>query len=195
MAGSDLMTNAGVASIAYNDALMQARNAQNSLLRSYGFVGADAGGNYTTASLQKAFDPRTLFKDAAPSEGDITSMSRSMKVGGTGQLADILRAGGTTAAETTEAAQHAGFGADTGVSGGIVQQRMDLARKQAQEQLQGGELQFLQGEAQALGGIGQAQSDLQQARLYDIAQGNLNRSLMGSILNPRGVTPKGRGKR
>lgn len=192
MAGADLATNAGVASLAYNQALMDSRNAQNSLLRSYGFVSADASGNYTTEGAQSAFDPRTLFRDAAPTEEDVTKMVSGLKIGGTGRLADVMRSGGTAEADITAGARRAGFGEDTGVTSGLVEQRKALAEKQTAQGVRAGKMEFLTGEAQALGGIGQAQLGLQQARVSDLAQAELSKALAATL--PRVPNPTRRGR-
>ena len=192
MAGADMATNAGVASLAYNQALMDSRNAENSLLRSYGFVSADASGNYTTEGAQSAFDPRTLFRDAAPTEEDVTKIVSGLKIGGTGKLADVMRAGGTAEADIIAGARSAGFGEDTGVTSGIVEQRKALAEKQTAQGVRAGKMEFLTGTAQALGGIGQAQLGLQQARLSDLAQAELSKALAATL--PRVPNPTRRGR-
>jgi hypothetical protein len=190
MAGSDMMTNAGVASLAYNDALTQARTAQNSLFRGFGFVSADAGGNYTTEAAQSAFDPRTLFRDAAPTENQLTGMAQNLHIGGTGKIADTMRAGGTAQADITEAAQHSGFGGASGVTSGITQQQRDLAATQTSQNVMADKLKFLTGEASALGGIGSAQMQLQQTTAADAAQANINKAIIAALTQRRN---RGRG--
>lgn len=166
---NDLMTNTGIAAIAYDDALKGARDMQNSLLRQYGFVSADAAGNYTTESAQSAFDPRTLFRDGAPSADQVNEMFKNLKIGSTGVLSDVMRAGASAQADVSAGAERAGFGGDTGITSGLTQQRRELAASQAQQNLQSSEMQFLGKEASALAPIGGAYSDLQKARLQDIA--------------------------
>lgn len=190
MAGSDMMTNAGVASLAYNDALMQARNAQNSLFRGYGFVSADAGGNYTTEAAQSAFDPRTLFRDSAPTEDQLTTMSKNLRVGGTGKIADTMRAGGTAQSDITEAALHSGFGDGTGVTSGLTQQQRELAANQTTQNVTADKLKFLTGEAGALGNIGAAQMQLKQTTAADAAQARINKAIIAALTQRRN---RGRG--
>jgi len=168
---ADLMTNTSQATIAYQDALNQARNAQNSLFRSYGMTSADANGNYSVEGAQGAFDPNTLFANSNTGLdlNKITELSKGLQIGGTGRLADIEKAGASGVSDVTGAAQRAGFGADTGVSGGIIGQRQQLARSQAEANLAGGKQEFLTAEANALNPIGQASSDFKQAQFQDQA--------------------------
>ena len=175
---NDLMTNTGIAAVAYEDALKGARDMQNSLLRQYGFVSADAAGNYTTENAQSAFDPRTLFRDAAPTQEQLNTMMSNFKIGSTGALSDIMRMGASAQSDVTASARQAGFGVDTGISGGLTQQRRELAASKAQQELQAGEMKFLTSEAGALAPIGGAYSDLQKARLMDVAQQNLSTAEM-----------------
>jgi L-alanine-DL-glutamate epimerase-like enolase superfamily enzyme len=193
MAGQDMMTNAGVASLAYNDALMQARTAQDSLLRGYGFVSADAGGNYTTESAQSAFDPRVLFRDAAPSADQLSSMVKNLRVGGTGKIADTMRSGATAQSDITESAAHSGLSEQSGVGGGIIQQRRDLAAHQSEQGVNADKLKFLTGEASAFAPIGAAQMDLKKAGLYDRLLSSISMADIRSYLpnNGRGVRQNG----
>ena len=188
-----MMTNAGVASLAYNDALMQARNAQNTLLRNYGFVSADAGGNYTTESAQAAFDPRTLFRDAAPNENQLSVMMKNLHVGGSGKIADTMRSGATAQSDITESAVHSGLSEQSGVGGGIVQQRRDLAAHQSDQSVNADKLKFLTGEASAFAPIGVAQMDLKKAGVYDRLLNTLSRADINSYLfnNGRGMRQNG----
>ena len=64
MATVDLTSAAGQAAVAYQDALNQARNMQNALLRQYGFTAPSVGGGYSVESAQRAFDPNVLFDKA-----------------------------------------------------------------------------------------------------------------------------------
>jgi hypothetical protein len=185
---ADLMTNTSQATIAYQDALNQARNAQNSLFRSYGLTSADANGNYSVEGAQGAFDPNTLFANSNTGLdiNKITELSKGLQINGTGRLADIEKAGASGVSDVTGAAQRAGFGADTGVSGGIINQRQQLARSQAEANLASGKQEFLTAEANALNPIGQASSNFKQAQFQDQAatrEATAQQSIWDKFLN------------
>jgi hypothetical protein len=123
-----------------------------------------------------------------------------LQIGGTGRLADIEKAGASGVSDVTGAAQRAGFGADTGVSGGIINQRQQLARSQAEANLAGGKQEFLTAEANALSPIGQASSNFKQAQFQDqivnreTAAGNQVWSGFNSLLEQLGNRPEAAAK-
>jgi hypothetical protein len=188
---ADLMTNTSQATIAYQDALNQARNAQNSLFRSYGLTGADASGNYSVEGAQGAFDPNTLFKNSNTGLdlNKITELSKSLQVGGTGKLADIIKAGASGVSEADIGMAQRGFnasGQEGAVTGGLVAQQRQLAQTKAQGNLQAGKNEFLTAEAQALAPIGQASSNFKQAQFEDVAatrEANAQSSIWDRFLN------------
>lgn len=184
---ADLLTNTANAQTAYSDALNQARNAQNALFQTYGYTSADASGNYSVGNAQSAFDPNSLFKDVNTGldVSKVSDMAKNLQIGGTGKLADIERSGGSGVAAVSEAAQHSGFGNASGVGGGIINQRKDLARATAEGNLLAGKNQFVTDVAGALAPIGQASSNYKQAGIMDSA---VNRENAANTANYAGLT-------
>lgn len=167
MAGEDLLTYTGQASVAYQDALNQARNAQNALLRQYGFVAPSATGDYTLEGAQAAFDPNTLFDKATGGidQAKLGRLSQSLQMGGTGLLADLTRSGASTEADVASELQSRGFGGDVG--GGLMRQRRALAEQQSASQVGAARQDFIGGMAGALSPIGGAFQNLKVAELQD----------------------------
>lgn len=160
----DLVSNAGMAAIAYRDALTAAQNTQNALLRQYGFTMPGAGGQYTVEGAQAAFDPNTLFNQATGGvdQARLSELAGRIQVGGTGLLSDIMRGGAAAEAEASFGARSAGIG-----GGGLAAQRRALAEAQTSGQLGQARQEFVSGIAQGLQPIGAAYSGLQQARIAD----------------------------
>lgn len=159
----DLYSNAGMAAIAYRDALTAAQNTQNALLRQYGFTMPNASGQYTVEGAQAAFDPNTLFDQSTGgiNQARLADLAGRVQVGTTGLLSDIMRGGATAEAE-------AALGARTsGLQGGLAAQRRALAEAQTSGQLGQARQEFVSGIAQGLQPIGAAYSGLQQARIAD----------------------------
>jgi hypothetical protein len=169
VAGEDLLTYSGQASIAYQDALNQARNTQNALLRQYGFTAPSASGEYSVEGAQAAFDPNTLFDKATGGvdKAKLESLVSGLQVGGRGLLADITRAGASGEAEAMSEVRSRGFGGEIG--GGLLGQRRALAEAQAAGQLGTAKQQFLGGLGEALSPIGGAYQNLQTAMAQDKA--------------------------
>lgn len=162
MAGEDLINYAGQASIAYQDALNQARNAQNALLRQYGFVAPTGTGEYSTEAAQAAFDPNMLF-DKATGGIDKAKLDKALggiMSGGGGLIGEALAAG--AAGEAEAAMQERGRFAE-GVTGGVSSQRRQLAESLAREQVSGVKGQFVSQIGEALAPIGGAFQNLQIA--------------------------------
>lgn len=169
MAGEDLLTYTGQAAIAYQDALNQARNTQNSLLRQYGFIAPNSAGGYSTEAAQAAFDPNTLF-DKATGGVDQAKLSQAMssiRTGGTGLLAQIGRAGAGEEAAAMQEVASRGFGGEIG--GGLMQQRRQLAEAQTKGQLGQAKSEFISALGQGLAPIGGAYQQLQTAQAQDTA--------------------------
>lgn len=160
----DLVSNAGMAAIAYRDALTAAQNTQNALLRQYGFTMPGAGGQYTVEGAQAAFDPNTLFDQATGgiNQARLSELAGRIQVGGTGLLSDIMRGGASAEAEAALGARSAGIS-----GGGLAAQRRALAEAQTSGQLGQARQEFVSGIAQGLQPIGAAYSGLQQARIAD----------------------------
>lgn len=160
----DLISNAGMAAIAYRDALTAAQNTQNALLRQYGFTMPNAAGQYTVEGAQAAFDPNTLFDQATGgiNQARLAELAGKIQVGSTGALSDIMRGGAATEAEAALAARTAGLG-----GGGLAAQRRALAEAQTAGQLGAAKQEFVSGVAQGLAPVSQAYSGLQQARIQD----------------------------
>ena len=192
---ADLLTNTANAQTAYSDALNQARNAQNALFQTYGYTSADASGNYSVGNAQSAFDPNSLFKDSNTGldMNKVKGMANNLQIGGTGSLANIERTGATAVSDVTEAAQHSGFDNASGVGGGIINQRQDLARTTAEGNLLAGKNQFVTDVAGALAPIGQASADVKKARVMDSAvnrettASNANYAAMRNVLERMGA--------
>jgi len=168
VAGEDLLTYSGQAAIAYQDALNQARNAQNALLRQYGFTAPDASGAYTIEGAQSAFDPNTLFDKATGGidKTKLENLAKSLQVGGTGRLADISRAGASSEAEAVmEVRQRLG----EGIGGGLMAQRRGLAESMTAGQVGQAKSEFLAGISGALAPIGGAWQDIKTAEAMDRA--------------------------
>jgi hypothetical protein len=188
MAGEDILTYTGQAAIAYQDALNQARNSQNMLLRQYGLTGTDASGNYTVEGAQAAFDPNTLIKDTNTGLdiNKVTELAKGLRVGATGKLADIMSGGVSGEADVVGQARAAGFGEASGIGGGIINQRRQLAESKAQQDLAAGKQEFLTAEANALAPIGEASSAFKQAQFKDVAatrEANAQSSIWDRFLN------------
>lgn len=169
MAGEDLLTYTGQAAIAYQDALNQARNTQNSLLRQYGFIAPNSAGGYSTEAAQAAFDPNTLF-DKATGGVDQAKLSQAMasiRTGGTGLLAQIGRAGAGEEAAAMQEVASRGFGGEIG--GGLMQQRRQLAEAQTKGQLGQAKSEFISALGQGLAPIGSSYQQLQTAQAQDTA--------------------------
>jgi hypothetical protein len=159
----DILTNTGMATIAYRDALTRAQNTQNALLRQYGFTAPSATGEYTVEAAQQAFDPNTLFDRATGgiNQANLQALQGRIQAGTTGILADIQQAGAGAEAEAALGARAAGL------TGGLAAQRRRLAETQTATQLGGARQQFIAGLAEAQAPIGEAFSGLEQARVRD----------------------------
>lgn len=153
MASIDLTTNAGQATVAYQDALNQAKNAQNALLRQYGFTMPGAGGTYSVEAAQSAFDPNVLFNTGTGQidQGMIQRLAGSLQAGTTGILSDITRGGGAAEAEALAAGRASGI-----AGGGLMAQRRALAESQTASQTGQAKSEFLAGIGEALSPIGSA---------------------------------------
>lgn len=166
MAGEDLLNYTGQAAIAYQDALNQAKFAQNALLRQYGFTAPSASGEYTVEGAQAAFDPNTLFDKATGGidRARLGELSAGLRVGGTGRLADIMRSGASGEAEAAmEVRQRLG----EGIGGGLMSQRRGLAEQLAAGELGAAKSEFISGLGQALSPISSAYQGLQSAQIQD----------------------------
>ncbi len=166
MAGEDLLTYSGQAAIAYQDALNQAKNMQNALLRQYGFVAPDASGNYSVEGAQSAFDPNTLFDKATGGidQAKLSQLVGGLGVGGTGRIADISRAGASSEAEAAmEVRQRLG----EGIGGGLMSQRRGLAEAMTAGQVGAAKSEFLAGLGEAMSPIGGAFQSLRIAEAQD----------------------------
>jgi hypothetical protein len=166
VAGEDLLTYSGQAAIAYQDALNQAKNMQNALLRQYGFVAPDASGNYSVEGAQSAFDPNTLFDKATGGidQARLSQLVGGLGVGGTGRLADISRAGASSEAEAVmEVRQRLG----EGIGGGLMSQRRGLAEAMTAGQIGQAKSEFLAGLGEAMSPIGGAFQSLRIAEAQD----------------------------
>jgi hypothetical protein len=198
----DLLTNTANAQTAYDDALKAARNASNSLFRSYGYTAPDSGGNYSIEGAQGAFNPMELFKNAQGGVDldKVKSMASGLQIGGTGKLASILNAGASGVSESDIGMAQRGFnatGQDGAVTGGLVAQQRQLAQSKAAGNLEAGKEEFLTGMAQALSPVGQASSNYKQAQFQDqianreTAAGNQVWSGFNAILEQLGNKPEG----
>ena len=187
MAGEDLLTYTGQASIAYQDALNQARNAQNALLRQYGFT-APSGDGYSVEGAQAAFDPNMLFDKTTGGvdKSKLASLVGGLQVGGQGLLADISRAGASEEATVMQDLAGRGFGGEIG--GGLIGQRRNLAEAQASGKLGAAKTEFVSGIAGALSPIGGAYQNLQNAGIYDQAAINEANAYKASLSSPVDLT-------
>lgn len=164
---ADLLTNTGQAAIAYQDALNQARNAQNALFAQYGYTMPNASGGYDSKSAGEAFDPNSLYDKSTGvlDQNRLTQMFGQLQMGGSGLLADITRGGASSEASAVGELQSRGLGGDIG--GGLVGQRRQLAESQASGQLGAAKNQFIAGIGQAQSGIGGAYQNLQTGMAMD----------------------------
>jgi len=153
MATIGLTTNAGKASIAYQDALNQARNTQNALLRQYGFTMPGVNGAYSIEAAQSAFDPNTLFNTNTGQidQSMIQRLAGSLQAGTTGILSDITRGGGAAEASVLAAGRASGL-----AGGGLMAQRRALSESQTATQMGQAKSDFLAGVGEALSPIGSA---------------------------------------
>jgi len=178
MASVDLTTAAGQAAVAYQDALNQARNMQNMLLRQYGFTAPAVGGGYSVESAQRAFDPNVLFDKATGGidAARVQELAGSLQAGGTGLLADISRGGAAAEAEAALGARAAGIS-----GGGLAAQRRRLAEAQTGEQLGEARQQFLASFGEAMAPIGGAYQGLQIAQAQAKAQEEAARAAAATL--------------
>lgn len=183
MAGENLMDYAGQAAIAYQDALNQARNTSNALMRQYGFVAPSATGDYTTEAAQSAFDPNTLFSAATGGidQAKFAEALKGLSAGGTGILADISRAGATGEAEALQEVQGR---LGEGIGGGLIGQRRQLAETMTSGQLGGAKSEFISSLAGGLAPIGSAYQGLQTAKAQTELANLQNQAAAGSIVAP-----------
>lgn len=188
MAGEDLLTYTGQASIAYQDALNQARNAQNALLRQYGFTAPSATGEYSVEGAQAAFDPNTLFDKASGGvdKARLASLASSLRMGGSGLLANIGREGTSVEADVMGEARSRGLGGEIG--GGLISQRRQLAEAQTRGKMGAAKNEFMAGIAGALSPIGAAYQNLQNAGIYDQAAINEANAYKASLSSPVDLT-------
>lgn len=163
MAGEDIINYAGNAAIAYNDALTEARNTQNALLRQYGFTAPGAGGAYTVEGAQQAFNPASLLNKTT-GEIDTTKLSQlsgGLQVGSSGAIANTMRQGATLEANVASEAAARGLSGEIG--GGLMQQRRDLAEAQAAEATSAVKGEFLAGIGRALAPVGEKFKEAKEA--------------------------------
>ena len=188
MAGEDLLTYTGQAAIAYQDALNQARNTQNSLLRQYGFIAPNSAGGYSTEAAQAAFDPNTLF-DKATGGIDQAKLAQAMsgiRAGGGGLLGKISSAGASEEAAAMQEVASRGFGGEIG--GGLMQQRRNLAEAQTSGQLGQAKNEFISALGQGLAPIGTSYQQLQTAQAQDTAARLEAEAAKASIVNANAST-------
>jgi len=164
---ANLLTNTGQAAIAYQDALNQARNAQNALFAQYGYTMPNASGGYDSKSAGEAFDPNVLYDKSTGKvdEDRLKQMFGQMQMGGSGLLADITRGGASAESGAVGELQSRGLGGDIG--GGLVGQRRQLAESQTAGQMGAAKNQFVAGIGQAQSGIGGAYQTLQTSMAQD----------------------------
>lgn len=177
MSSIDVTSGAASAAVAYQDALNQARNTQNALLRQYGFTAPMIGGGYSVEAAQEAFDPNTLFDKATGGidEAKLKSLAGSLQAGGTGLLADISRRGAGTEAEVIAGSRAAG------ISGGLAAQRRALVEAQTSGELGAARSEFLTGLGGALAPIGGAFQSLQIAEAQAKAQEEAAKAAAGTL--------------
>tara|TARA_R110000868_G_scaffold409919_1_gene696525 strand:+ start:284 stop:955 length:672 start_codon:yes stop_codon:yes gene_type:complete len=189
---ADLLTNTGQASIAYQDALNQARNAQNALFAQYGYTMPNASGGYDSKSAGEAFDPNSLYDKSTGKvdETKLTEMFGQMQMGGTGLMADITRGGASAESGAVEELQSRGFGGDIG--GGLIGQRRQLAESQTKGQIGSAKNQFVAGIGQAQAPIGGAWQTLQTGMAMDTANTAANQAAINttssSVVTPTNPT-------
>ena len=190
MAGEDLLTYTGQAAIAYQDALNQAKNTQNALLRQYGFTAPGAGGGYSVEGAQAAFDPNVLFNKATGKvdEAGLASLVGCLQSGGTGLLANISRAGATGEAEAIAGQRARGFGGDIG--GGLMTQARQGAETASAGQMSQAKSEFISSLGGALSPIGGAWQGLQTATAQDEASRLASEAARASIVAPVPPTPE-----
>lgn len=181
MAGEDLTTYTGQATIAYQDALNQARNSQNALLRQYGFVAPNSSGAYTVEGAQAAFDPNSMFdkNTGGVDQARLDQALKSLQVGGTGVLSDVTRSG--VSAEANVVAETRSRLGEFG--GGLMNQRRQLAENVAAGELGQSKGQFINALGQGLSPIGGAYQQLQTAQATDTASRLASEAASASIVN------------
>jgi len=169
MAGDSLLTYTGQASIAYKDALDQARNTQNSLLRQYGFTLPGANGASSVENAQSAFDPNKLFNSQTGmvDEAKLKELSGQLQYGASGRLADVARMGASGEADAISEVRSRGLGGEIG--GGLMNQRRNLAESIASGQMGAAKDEFIAGLGGALSPIGGAWQGLQTGMAQDAA--------------------------
>jgi hypothetical protein len=191
MAGEDLLTYSGQASIAYSNALEQAKGATNALLRQYGFVAPGVNGSYSIEGAQAAFDPNTLFDKSTGgiNQSALDNLTGGLQVGGRGMLADLKRAGVSGEADVVSEARSRGFGGDIG--GGLMSQRRNLAETVGREQVEGARQNFIAGIGGALSPIGGAFQDLQIGKAKDKYSMDADKAARESMVAPEAETAAG----
>lgn len=163
MASVDLTSAAGNAAVAYQDALNQARNTQNALLRQYGFTMMGPTGDYSVEAAQRAFDPNVLFDRATGGidQAKLAELAKGLTVGTGGLFGEIARGGATAEAEAIMGARAAGL------RGGLAQQRRELAETMTTSQVSQAKNEFLAGLGEAMSPIGGAFQNLRIAEAQD----------------------------
>lgn len=177
MASIDLTSSAGQAAVAYQDALNQARNTQNALLRQYGFTMMGPTGDYSVETAQRAFDPNVLFDRATGGidQAKLAELAKGLTVGTGGLFGEIARGGASAEAEAALGARAAGL------RGGLAQQRRQLAEAQAAQQLTEAKGQALAGLGEAMAPIGGAFQRLQIAQAEAKAQEEAAKASVASM--------------
>lgn len=187
MAGENLMDYAGQAALAYSDALKQAQNTSNALMRQYGFVAPNATGDYTVEGAQGAFNPNTLFNATTGGldQAKFDEALKNLSTGGTGILADITRSGATGEAEALQEVQGR---LGEGIGGGLIGQRRQLAESMTSGQLGTAKGEFISSLAGGLAPIGGAWQGLQTAKAQTELANLQNQAAAGSIVAPETST-------
>jgi hypothetical protein len=177
MSSIDLTSAAGQAAVAYQDALNQARNTQNALLRQYGFTAPGVGGEYSVEAAQRAFDPNVLFDKATGGidQARLQQLAGGLRMGTSGVFGEIARGGASAEAEAVLASRTAGL------RGGLAEQRRRLAETQTATQTSQAQQEFLAGLGEAMAPIGGAFQRLQISQAEAKAQEEAARAAASTL--------------
>lgn len=154
MAGEDLLTYSGAASVAYKDAVDAATRSAKALFNEY-------YGSVPDFDFGSIFNKET----GDVSEDALKQVTSGLVSSGKGVLADIGRSGASAEADIGAEFRARGFAG--GIGGGLAAQRRGLAETMAASQAGAAKKQFLGGIGEAISPVGASWQDLQAAMIQD----------------------------
>lgn len=154
MAGEDLLTYSGAASVAYKDAVDAATRNAKALFNQY-------YGNVPDFDFGSVFNKET----GEVSKNALNQFTSGLVSSGKGVFADIGRGGASAEADVASEFRARGF--DGGIGGGLAAQRRGLVESMTAKQTGAAKSQFLAGIGEAVSPVGASWQDLQAAMIQD----------------------------